>query len=99
MNKVVFFKDSNKLHDAISYFNMEGFAGKKTPVKLHMGEEKNPYYLPPDFVKLVIDELKQFRIEPYLFDTTVAYPGLRSTKTGYLKLAKMHGFSKKKNRL
>lgn len=95
MNEVVFFADLSKLYEALSYFNMNGFAGKKIPVKLHMGEMKNPYYLPPDFVKLVIDELKHIQAEPYLFDTTVAYPGLRSTKTGYEKLAQMHGFSKK----
>ena len=95
MKKVLFFTDFSKLHEALSYFNMDGFADKKIPVKLHMGEMKNPYYSPPDFVKLVIDELKHIRAEPYLFDTTVAYPGLRSTKTGYKKLAQMHGFSKK----
>jgi hypothetical protein len=31
-----------------------------------------------------------------LFDTTVAYPGLRSSKTGYKKLARIHGFTNKK---
>lgn len=96
MNKVVFFADSSRLHAAISYFDMNGFAGKKVPVKLHMGEQKNPYHLPPDFVKSVVDELKSYRIEPYLFDTTVAYPGLRSNKLGYLKVARTHGFSKRK---
>jgi uncharacterized Fe-S center protein len=96
MSKVVFFADLSKLHEAISYFNMDGFAGKRTPVKLHMGEMKNPHYPPPDFVKMVVDEIKCFGAEPFLFDTPVAYPGLRSTKAGYEKLAKMHGFSKKK---
>jgi uncharacterized Fe-S center protein len=96
MSKVVFFKDLNKLHEALSSFNMDGFAGKKTPVKLHMGEVKNQNYPPADFVKMVVDEIKGFGAEPFLFDTTVAYPGLRSTKTGYEKLARMHGFSKNK---
>ena len=96
MSKVVFFADLSKLREAMSYFNMDGFAGKRTPVKLHMGEVKNPYYPPFDFVKTVVDEIKNFKAEPFLFDTTVAYPGLRSTKSGYEKLAKMHGFSKKK---
>jgi len=34
--------------------------------------------------------------EPYLFDTTVAYPGLRHSKTGYRELAEIHGFTMKK---
>jgi len=96
MKKVVFFTDINKLHDALISFNIQSFAGKKVPVKLHMGEIKNKYYPKPDFVKHVVDELKKVPTDPYLFDTTVAYTGLRHSKNGYLKLAKIHGFTKKK---
>jgi len=96
MKKVVFFTDLKKLHEALVSFNIQSFAGKKVPVKLHMGEDKNKYYPKPDFVKHVVDELKKVPADPYLFDTTVAYTGLRHSKTGYLKLAKIHGFTKKK---
>ncbi|UCD13951.1 MAG: DUF362 domain-containing protein [Thermoplasmatales archaeon] len=96
MKKVVFFTDLKDLHAALENFNIHGFAGKQVPVKLHMGEMKNKYYSQPDFVKLVIDELKKENMEPYLFDTTVAYPGLRHSKLGYQKLAKMHGFTLEK---
>lgn len=96
MKKVVFFADLNRLEDALNNFNLQSFEGKIFPVKLHMGEAKNKYYLKPDFVKQVIDELKKVKADPYLFDTTVAYPGLRSLKSGYKKLAKMHGFTKEK---
>ena len=96
MKKVAFFTDLNKLHEALISFNIQSFAGKKVPVKLHMGEDKNKYYPKPDFVKHVVDELKKVPADPYLFDTTVAYTGLRHSKTGYLKLAKIHGFTKKK---
>ena len=96
MSKVIFFTVFKKFHDALAHFNIESFAGKKVPVKLHMGELKNKYFPKPEFVKHVIDELKMAHAEPYLFDTTVAYPGLRHSKTGYRKLAKMHGFTTKK---
>ena len=96
MSNVIFFTDLEKFHDALAHFNIESFAGKKVPVKLHMGELKNKYFSKPEFVKHVIDELKMAHAEPYLFDTTVAYTGLRHSKTGYRKLAKMHGFTAKK---
>ena len=96
MKKVIFFTDFKKLHEALEHFDIQDFAGKKVPVKLHMGELKNKYFSRPDFVKQVVDELKKINADPYLFDTTVSYTGLRHSKTGYLKLAKNHGFTKKK---
>jgi hypothetical protein len=96
MNTVVFFPNLDKLHEAFSYFNLDGFAGKRVPVKLHMGEMKNPHYSPPDFVRLVVNGFKQVGADPFLFDTTVAYPGLRYTIQGYEKVARLHGFSEKK---
>ena len=96
MKEVAFFSDLEKLHEALKIFDIQNFAGKRIPVKLHMGEIKNKYYSKPDFVKLVIDELKMDNVDPYLFDTTVAYPGLRHSKSGYQKLAKIHGFTLKK---
>ena len=74
----------------------EAAAKKNIPVKLHMGEIKNKYYSKPDLVKLIIDELKNQNIDPYLLDTTVAYAGLRHSKSGYKNLAKIHGFTRRK---
>lgn len=96
MKKVVFFTEKQKLSDALENFNLESFKNKKVPVKLHMGEIKNKYFPRPKFVKHVVDALKKININPYLFDTTVAYKALRSTKLGYMKSAKIHGFTKKK---
>ena len=96
MKNVIFFTDFKKFHEALKHFDIQGFAGKKIPVKLHMGELKNKYFPKPDFVKQVVDELKKIPAYPYLFDTTVFYTGLRHSKTGYLKLANIHGFTKKK---
>ena len=96
MNKVVFFTDIAKLPDALSFFSLESFAGKKVPVKLHMGEKNNPYFVKPELVKDVVKELKKAHANPFLFDTTVAYHGSRYTKTEYQNLAKLHGFTMKK---
>ena len=96
MKKVVFFTDMKKLHEALSFFDFESFSKKSVPIKLHMGEKKNKYFPKPVIVKFVVDELKKIHSDPYLFDTTVAYSGLRHTKSGYKKLAKIHGFGIKK---
>jgi uncharacterized protein len=93
MKKVVFFIDIAKLPEALSFFSLENFSGKKVPVKLHMGEKNNPYFVKPDLVKRVVDELKKTKAKPFLFDTTVAYDGSRHTKTEYKKLADLHGFN------
>lgn len=96
MTKVVFFTEMEKFPEALNNFNIKSFGDKKTPVKLHMGEIKNKHFSKPAFVKHVIDELKKEKAIPYLFDTTVAYPGLRHYVSGYHQLARIHGFTRKK---
>lgn len=95
MTKVVFFIDVKQLHEALALFPLKGYSEKKVPVKLHMGEKRNPYFVKPELVKLVVDELKKVSSDPFLFDTTVAYQGSRHTKKDYLMLANLHGFSMK----
>jgi hypothetical protein len=95
MSKVVFFTDLGKLPEAVEQFDIHGFAHQKVPVKIHMGEMKNKYYSKPELAKLVVDELKKVDADPFLHDTTVAYPGPRRSKTGYLHLAHLHGFTHK----
>lgn len=96
MKKVVFFTDAKKLHEALDYFDIKDFSDKTVPIKLHMGEMKNKYFSKPDLAKHVVDELKMVNAKPFLYDTTVSYPGLRHTKAGYKKLAKIHGFTLEK---
>lgn len=93
MKKVVFFTEINKISEALGYFNIEGLSGKKVPIKLHMGEIKNKFFSKPELVKPVVSELKNHGIDPFLFDTTVAYLGLRHSVKGYHKVAKIHGFT------
>jgi hypothetical protein len=96
MKNVIFFTDVDDLHEALEYYPLKGFENKDVPIKLHMGELKNKYFPKPDLAKKIVHELKQVSSHPYLFDTTVAYSGLRSLKTGYKKVAKIHGFTKNK---
>lgn len=95
MKPVIFFTDITKLSDALTYVPLKEFTGKTVPVKLHMGEKKNPYFVKPELVKEVVAELKKAHANPFLLDTTVAYHGSRHTKEDYLKLAMDHGFTQK----
>jgi uncharacterized Fe-S center protein len=92
MYKVYFCTDEEKLPDAFDLLGVGDFKGKRVPVKLHMGEPGNKYFIAPSLVKIVVQKLKDAGAEPFLFDTTVAYPGPRSTKQGYEKAARRHGF-------
>jgi uncharacterized Fe-S center protein len=92
MAEVYFFNEAQKLVSALDLLGIEDFRGVRVPVKLHMGEPGNRYYISPSLVKLVIERLKDIGAEPFLFDTTVAYPGSRSTRRGYENVAYKHGF-------
>lgn len=95
LKKVVFFTDLNKLGSALQNYDINSFSEKKVPVKLHMGEIKNKFYPKPDFIKYVVNVLKNINSYPYLYDTTVSYSGLRHYVSGYHHLAKIHGFTMK----
>jgi len=92
MTEVYFFSKAQKLSHALDLLGITDFKGVKVPVKLHMGEPCNRYYISPSTVKLVIDKLKDVGAQPFLFDTTVVYSSPRSTKEGYAEVADQHGF-------
>ncbi len=94
MKKVVFFTDENKIGEALDNFDLTSFENKRYPFKLHMGEIKNKYFPRPETVGKVLNELFKRKGKPFLYDTTVAYPGPRGFKVGYKRVAKIHGFSK-----
>lgn len=92
MAEVYFFTEVEKLLSALDVLGIEDFRGARVPIKLHMGEPGNRYYISPSIVKLIVGRLKDIGAEPFLFDTTVAYPGPRSTIVGYKRVAYRHGF-------
>ena len=93
MAVVYFFTEVKKLLPALGLIGIEDFKGERVPVKLHMGEPGNRYYISPSVVKPVVEGLKDIGAEPFLFDTTVAYPGPRSKRDGYMRVARKHGFA------
>jgi uncharacterized protein len=96
MKKVYFFSDLKNLSEVMKSLGIASFKDKDVLVKLHMGELKNKYFPKPDYVKKHVDILKEYNARPFLYDTTVLYKSPRRFKTGYQKIAKVHGFTKKK---
>ncbi len=58
MKKVVFFTNESKIGEAFDTFDLNGFANKKIPLKLHMGEKGNKYFPKAETVKKVVMTLK-----------------------------------------
>ena len=92
MSKVYFCTGTDKIPGALDQLDIEKFRDMKVLVKLHMGEPGNQCFISPSLVKLIVGKLKEVNAKPFLFDTTVAYSGLRGSRDGYLKVAHRHGF-------
>lgn len=92
MAEVYFFTRTEKLLSALDLLGIEDFRGARVPIKLHVGEPGNKYYISPFIVKLIVGRLKDMGAEPFLFDTTVVYSSPRSTVDGHKSVAYRHGF-------
>jgi len=62
-------------------------------IKLHMGEYGNLNYIRPAIVARIVEIIKDVGGKPFLFDSPSLYRGRRYTVDGYIKTAKMNGFS------
>ena len=71
-----------KVYEALGW-QPEGNVG----IKLHMGEDGNPYYLHPALLQLLVES-----VGGTFVDSTVLY-GRRSTADGYAALARENGFT------
>lgn len=102
MAKVYFVKGTNedfmngrgfdKVFAALKEVGLDGFSGKETLLKLHMGERGNEFYTKAPVIGHFVSGFIKAGLKPFLFDTCVRYPGSRHTKEDHLATAKEHGF-------
>lgn len=90
---VYFTRREEDIPAALRLAGVDRFSGAAVPVKLHMGEPGNPYALQPALARTVVGAIIDAGGRPFLFDTTVAYPGERSRRDGYERVARRHGFT------
>ncbi len=67
-----------------------------TAIKTHFGERGNTSYVPPAFVKVVVDEVREAGGRPCLVETSTLYRGQRSNAYDHYNLALEHGFGPQK---
>jgi hypothetical protein len=81
-----------KLYDAAGFKSV--FAeGEFTAVKIHFGEKNNIGHIKPDWIRLLLREIKKTGCKPFLTDTNTLYKGQRQNSIDHLMQAYEHGFS------
>jgi len=63
-----------------------------TAVKLHFGERGNLAYIRPQYIRRIVDKLKDFGAKPFLTDANTLYAGSRSNAVDHLETAVENGF-------
>lgn len=67
--------------------------GKFVAIKVHFGELGNVSYLRPNYVKAVVDVVKELGGKPFLTDCNTMYPGFRKNALEHLECAWENGFT------
>ncbi len=68
-------------------------SGDSVGVKIHWGERGNTSFLPPEYTREIVQWLKSWGMNPFVFDTTVLYSGGRRDGKTSLETASKHGFT------
>jgi uncharacterized Fe-S center protein len=63
-------------------------------VKVTFGEKGNPYYVGPEYIKVITDHIRKRTGRSFLTDANVLYKGNRCNAVDHLNLAREHGFFK-----
>ncbi len=62
-------------------------------IKMHFGEAGNTTFIPPVYIRHLIDIFKRYKWKMFLTDTNVIYRGRRKNAIEHLILAAEHGYS------
>lgn len=68
-------------------------AGDLVAIKLHFGEKGNHAFIPPIFIRRVVDEITKTGGKPFLTDSSTLYPGERKEAVSALTCAIENGFA------
>lgn len=67
--------------------------GDLTAVKLHFGEKGNTAFIRPQFLRRVVDKVKELGGKPFLTDANTLYVGSRANAVDHLNTAVENGFA------
>jgi uncharacterized Fe-S center protein len=82
-----------RLGEVLKKVAIESVEGKSVAIKLHMGEYGNLNYIRPVIVGRIVEIVKKFGGEPFLFETPTAYESTRDSPEKYLDVARKNGFT------
>ncbi|HMK35473.1 MAG TPA: DUF362 domain-containing protein [Desulfomonilaceae bacterium] len=85
-----------KVSDLFNRLGPEGIFHRKdlVAVKIHFGESGNTAYIRPQYVRKIIDRLKELGTKPFLTDTNTLYVGSRTEAFSHLITAYDNGFTR-----
>ncbi|MCK4739573.1 MAG: DUF362 domain-containing protein [Deltaproteobacteria bacterium] len=66
--------------------------GQLIGVKLHFGEKGNTAFVRPQFVRFIVDKIKETGASPFLTDTNTLYVGKRTNTVSHTRCAIENGF-------
>ena len=78
-----------KVGTYIHNFKQDSFVG----IKMTIGDKKNKGHIKPEFVRVLVENLKKHGTKPFVFDTNVIYKGERQNAVDHLNLAHNKGFT------
>jgi len=64
-----------------------------TAIKLHFGERGNLAFIRPNFIRRIVDYIKECEAFPFLTDTNTLYSGSRGNSVSHLNTAIENGFA------
>src|SRR6056297_343360 len=67
---------------------------KLIALKLHFGEYGNLAYIRPNYIRVVVDMIKEKGANPFLTDANTLYKGTRSNAIDHLETAEINGFAR-----
>lgn len=62
-------------------------------IKMHFGEKGNTAFIRPNFLRQIVEHMKELGASPFLTDTNTLYAGTRGNSVSHLDLATQNGFA------
>jgi uncharacterized Fe-S center protein len=86
----------NKLERVILKAGIEkmDLKGKLVALKIHFGEPGNLAYIRPNYVKVIVEKVRELGGKPFLTDCNTLYYGMRANSVDHLQAAMENGFNR-----
>ena len=85
----------SKVTSLLENLDLKGILSPRslTAVKLHFGEKGNLAFIRPNFIRRIVDYIKECDAYPFLTDTNTLYSGARGNSVSHLNTAVENGFA------